>query len=107
MKKILKTGLIGMVTGIAGNYLLAILLSFALKLGYLMPYPAWLPESVGGEMNAVLLTALVCAVAGAGAGLALGFARARALKPAGRRVGAVVSAAVSALPAVLLAMRVV
>ena len=45
----LKHCLIGMTAGIAANELVGILISYALRLGYFMPYPASLPERVGGE----------------------------------------------------------
>lgn len=57
---------IGAVAGVAANYLAAIAISCALRLGYFMPCLASLPERVGGEMNAVLLQLALCALLGAG-----------------------------------------
>ena len=58
-KKPIRYALNGILIGIAFNYIVAVILSYTLHLGYLMPYPALLPENVGGEMNAVLVTMLV------------------------------------------------
>ena len=60
--------LIGALAGVATNYLAAIALSYALRLGYFAPCLASLPERVGGEMNAVLLQLALCALLGAGVG---------------------------------------
>lgn len=72
----LRRGLIGFTAGIAVDYIAAIIASYILKLGYFMPCPASLPEQVGGEMNAVLLQAMVCGLAGAAMGIAAAFLRA-------------------------------
>lgn len=105
MKKLFKDSLIGALCGIAGNFLVAIIASYALRLGYFMSYPAALPESVGGELNAVLLTMLLCAALGASTGFAIGVARTRALKPLKRSIGVTLSIAVSVLPALLLTIH--
>ena len=64
MKKVLKPFFRGAVAGVAVQYIAAIALSYALHLGYFMPYPAVLSETLGGELNAVLLTALISAALG-------------------------------------------
>lgn len=106
MKRLLKDSLIGALCGIAGNYIVALISSYILKLGYFMPYPAAMPESVGGELNAVLLTMLLCTALGAGIGLAIGFIRTRTLIPLKRNTAAVLSLAISLLPTLLLGMRI-
>ena len=58
-KRPIRYALNGVLIGIAFNYIIAVILSYTLRLGYLMPYPALLPENVGGEMNAVLVTMLI------------------------------------------------
>ena len=63
-----KPCLVGAISGVAANYLIAIAVSYVLRLGYFMPTLASLPERVGGEMNAVLLQLALCALAGAGVG---------------------------------------
>ena len=57
------------------QYIVAIALSYALHLGYFMPYPAVLSETLGGELNAVLLTALISAALGGAISLALNHLR--------------------------------
>jgi len=106
MKRILKDSLIGMLCGIAGNYMIALIASYVLKLGYFMPYPAAMPESVGGELNAVLFTMLSCAALGIGIGLAYGFASTRTMKPLKRILCAVLSIAIAVIPALLVANRI-
>lgn len=64
MKGLLNTFLCGAMLGIAAQYIAAIALSYALRLGYFMPYPAVLSEALGGELNAVMLTALASAALG-------------------------------------------
>ncbi len=59
MKQMLNTFL-----RVAAQYIAAIALSYALRLGYFMPYPAALSEVLGGELNAVLLTAITSAALG-------------------------------------------
>lgn len=61
--------LVGALSGIALMHIAALIISYRLRLGYFLPYPASLPEQVGGEMNAVLLQTLVCALLGAAAGV--------------------------------------
>jgi hypothetical protein len=72
---VLRACLNGALTGIAVEYIAAIVVSLRLQLGYFLPYIASLPEQVGGEMNAVLLQTAVCALLGAGAGAAWRLAR--------------------------------
>lgn len=62
--------LTGAAAGIAVDYLAALIASASLHLGYFMPCPSWLPERVGGEMNAVIFQMALCALAGAGVGAA-------------------------------------
>ena len=83
-KKLFSACLIGAAAGIALETLTAIVLSLWLRLGYYLPYPAALPEQVGGEMNAVLLQTAVSALLGAGVGAALRLARWKPW-PAGKR----------------------
>ena len=54
-KSLIKSILMGTISGLAANQLVCLLVSKALHLGYYAACPAWLPEKVGGEMNAVLL----------------------------------------------------
>lgn len=72
-KRLLHNGIFGMLTGIALSNIIALIVSYALHLGYFMPYPAALPEVVGGELNATMLVMAFCGLLGAGIGLALGF----------------------------------
>ena len=106
-KKFARTAVNGMFTGIALNYILAMILSYQLKLGYLMLYPASLPEYVGGEMAANLCMLLACGALGAGVGLSIALMRTRALKPRRRHAAATVSVLLSVLPAVALALQVI
>ena len=62
--------LLGALAGVAADYLAAVVASCALRLGYFMPCFAWLPERVGGEMNAVWLQLMLCMLLGAGIGAA-------------------------------------
>lgn len=101
-KRLLRYGIVGFLAGVALNNILAIILSYALHLGYLMPYPAMLPENVGGEMNAGLIVMLVCGWLGGGIGLAFGFIQSHDMKPIPRRVFAVLSLCVSVLPTLML-----
>ena len=77
MKRTLNIFLRGAAMGIAVQYIAAILLSYALHLGYFMPYPAILSEALGGELNAVLLTALISAALGGA--IALGLQRLKSI----------------------------
>ena len=80
LKKLVRNGALGMLIGIALNAMLAMAISYWLQLGYVMSYPAALPEYVGGEMNAALLTMVVCGLLGMGIGLALTWLRVKQLK---------------------------
>ena len=62
--------LTGAAAGIAVDYLAALIASASLHLGYFMPCLPWLPERVGGELNAVVFQMTLCALAGAGIGAA-------------------------------------
>lgn len=64
MKRTIFFLLNGAAMGIAIELLAAILLSSALHLGYVMLCPAWLPECVGGEIQATLLQTALCALLG-------------------------------------------
>lgn len=75
MRKALNTFLRGAIAGVAVQYIAAIALSYALHLGYFMPYPAVLSETLGGELNAVLLTALISAALGSAISLVLNHLR--------------------------------
>ena len=74
-RKLVHNAFLGAVFGMAANYGVAVVASYALGLGYLMPYPAILPERVGGEMNAVLLMLVLCAAIGMAVGIAVGLLR--------------------------------
>ena len=65
-RKWIFTGINGALWGVAIQYIVAIVVSLWLQLGYFLPYIASLPEKVGGEMNAVLWQTAVCALLGAG-----------------------------------------
>ena len=101
-KKLLFHEVVGLLAGVALNMIIAIALSYALRLGYFMPYPAMLPERVGGEMNAVLITALLCGWAGGGVGLAFGLSQSQGIKPSARKVYATLTLCVAVLPALIL-----
>ena len=78
MKRYLKIALDGAAKGVAVQYLATLLASICLHLGHFMPYPAFLPEIVGGELQAVIWMAVLSALAGAGVALAFrGAAHAR------------------------------
>lgn len=67
MKRHLKIALDGAEKGVAVQYLATLPASICLHLGYFMPYPAFLPEAVGGELQAVIWMAALSALLGAGA----------------------------------------
>ncbi len=92
---VLRACLNGALTGIAVEYVAAIVVSLRLRLGYFLPYIASLPEQVGGEMNAVLLQTAVCALLGAGAGVAWRLAHWKPWPARKRILGIAVSVAVS------------
>ncbi|MDD3212262.1 MAG: hypothetical protein PHY64_01230 [Eubacteriales bacterium] len=96
-KQLIKASLIGALGGIAIMHVAALALSYQLRLGYFLPYPAFLPEWAGGEMNAVLLQTLVCALLGAGVGVALKLLRQRPWRLGKRALGAAASVALSML----------
>lgn len=75
MKQFILPALRGALIGIAAQYLVSIMISVKLRLGYLMAYIATLAESVHGEMNAVILEASLSALLGMGIALAIAFAR--------------------------------
>lgn len=64
MKRKLLFYLDGAAVGIALEWVIALLISMLLNLGYVMFSPAWLPECVGGEINAVLLQTALFALIG-------------------------------------------
>ena len=64
MKHMLPSLLSGAAAGISIKLLATILLSSALHLGYVILYPAWLPECVGGEISAAFLPTALFALAG-------------------------------------------
>lgn len=66
MKRHLKIALDGAAKGVAVQYLATLATSICLHLGYFMPYPAFLPEAVGGELQAVIWMAALSALLGAG-----------------------------------------
>lgn len=70
VKAVIKATINGALIGVAMDFIVSIIISLQLRLGYLMPYPALLPEQVGGEMNAVILQAAVCVLLGGGIGAA-------------------------------------
>ena len=102
-KMLIRYGGIGFLAGIAANYLLAMLLSYGLRLGYLMLYPASLPESVGGELNAALAVMLACGWLGGGIGIMIGLIRAQAQKKPVRTALTAIAFCVSVGPLFLLA----
>lgn len=63
-KSLIKSILTGASCGLAANQAACFLVSKALRLGYYAACPAWLPEKVGGEMNAVLLQMALFALNG-------------------------------------------
>lgn len=63
-KSLIKSVLTGACCGLAANQAACFLASKALRLGYYAACPAWLPEKVGGEMNAVLLQMALFALNG-------------------------------------------
>ena len=65
MKRYLCAALRGFLYGVALQYIVAAGLSLVLHLGYLMLYPAGLPEMAGGEIQAALLVAIPCGLVGA------------------------------------------
>ena len=101
-KKPIRYALNGILIGIAFNYIVAVILSYTLHLGYLMPYPALLPENVGGEMNAMLVTMLVCGWFGGGIGLALHFIQSNGMKVFYRSAFSILSFCVSLSPALVI-----
>ena len=104
-KNVWLSTLIGMIAGIAAQSTGSLLISWALKLGYWLPYPEILPETVGGEMNAALLTQVVCALAGAGIGLAIGIIRNPGFVKRNIRIKAIFSVVLTFSPVVWLALR--
>lgn len=70
MKRHLKIALDGAAKGVAVQYLATLAASICLHLGYFMPYPAFLPETVDGELQAVIWMAALSALLGAGVALA-------------------------------------
>ena len=62
MKRYLKIALDGAAKGVAVQYLATLAASICLHLGYFMPYPAFLPEAVGGELQAVIWMAALSAL---------------------------------------------
>ena len=68
IKQILFKIALGFLVGIAVQYILAIVISLALRLGYLLPYPASFPERFGGEMNTVVIVTIICGGLGAAVG---------------------------------------
>jgi hypothetical protein len=101
-KRLLRYGILGMLTGIALNYIVAMIASYMLRLGYYMGYPAALPESVGGEFNATLLVMAACGCLGLGIGLMLGLIKSRTLKPLIRILASVLVIAAAVTPLLLL-----
>lgn len=80
MKRHLKIALDGAEKGVAVQYLATLAASICLHLGYFMPYPAFLPEAVDGELQAVIWMAALSALLGAGVALAF-----RGVAHAGRK----------------------
>jgi len=78
----LKIALDGAAKGVAVQYLATLAASICLHLGYFMPYPAFLPEAVGGELQAVVWMAVLSALLGAGVALAFSGAAHVGRKPA-------------------------
>ena len=64
MKRKLLFYLNGAAAGIAMEWAVALAVSMLLNLGYVMLAPAWLPECVGGEINAALLLTTLFAFVG-------------------------------------------
>ncbi|MGN0753666.1 MAG: hypothetical protein ACI4ME_04335 [Aristaeellaceae bacterium] len=64
MKHLLACGAIGMLSGIAMNQLLSLLMSYMLNLGYYAPCFTWLSEYFGGELNAATIQMLCAALLG-------------------------------------------
>ncbi|MBD5114497.1 MAG: DUF3021 domain-containing protein [Ruminococcaceae bacterium] len=67
-KKVLLRVLIGFPIGIALGYLITIAVSLVLANGYYSPCVPELIDTVGNEINAVVLQALLCGILGSGFG---------------------------------------
>ena len=87
----LRRGIIGFTAGIAVDYIVAMVVSFVLKLGYFMPCLASLPEKVGGEMNAVVLQAMIFGIIGAAIGVVPVFFKMSKVKGAKRYIASVLT----------------
>lgn len=107
MKKFVGHALLGALIGIAIQYILAIIISLKLHLGYLMAYIATLAESVHGEMNAILLEVALSALAGMGIAVALTFARQKQWALHKRRMAAGLSLITGCMPAMIITLYLV
>ncbi len=101
-RRALGAALHGCAAGIAIQYIGAIIISQALKLGYFMPCITTLPEALGGEIRAVAAQAALFGFAGAGLALAALWARNRHWGRARRAGMAVAAAVIGALPALVI-----
>lgn len=98
MKRFIVPAVLGALVGIAVQYLISIIISLKLRLGYLMAYIATLAEAAHGEMNAVMLEAALSAFLGMGVALAITFARQRKWRVRSRCAAAGLSLLVGCLP---------
>lgn len=66
--KAFKRGVLGFPLGIAMGYVITIAISFVLGKGEFFPCVPSLAETMGGELNAVVLQTVLCGLLGAGFG---------------------------------------
>ena len=100
MKRFILPALRGALIGVAAQYLVSIVISVKLRLGYLMAYIATLAEAVHGEMNAVILEAALSALLGMGVGLASACANQKSWQKRKRWTASVIALLCGCLPAV-------
>ena len=65
-KKIILRGLFGLPTGIALGYVITIIISACYGNGFFYPVTPELIDTVGSELDAVILQTVLCAIMGAG-----------------------------------------
>lgn len=97
-RKLLGRGFIGFLCGVAIDYIVAIIVSCQLELGYFMACLTTLPEMLGGEMNAVILQTFACGLAGFGVALAHALAGAERWRLRTRAISATVTITISLAP---------
>ena len=102
MKSMLKAIGIGASMGLAANQIVSYAVSAVLRLGYYMPYPATLPERLGGEMKAVAAQMIASALLGAGFAAAWHIGHHPRWKVRTRVIGAAASVMASVSPILLI-----